>query len=239
MVVVFNHFSVVSLNTEKLDNDVSSLKTTTMPTDINLPKEGILYQREQYKNGRGISRRYWDYKDNQLIKYAAQKKAIADVGCGEGILLEKLKKQFRGKKLSGIDFDEENIEICKKHGLNVHFGSVYDLPLEDKSVDCVIFSEVIEHLDQPEKAVSEIKRILNKDGLLILLFPNDRIFKISRLLMLMFKEAFYNTGHVRQWTPRQIRKLLQELGFAIVIQKNLPFIFWPISLHHLVVAQKI
>jgi hypothetical protein len=41
-----------------------------------------------------------------------------------------------------------------------------------------------------------------------------------------------------QWTPKKIRAALQERGFAVFKQKSLPFVFWPICLHHLAVADK-
>ena len=208
-----------------------------MPVDVNLPKEGLIYQREQYQKG-GIGRLYWDYRDKAVLKLIGDEKTIMDIGCGEGILMEKIVRKFPYVKVFGIDPSPENVDICKAHNLTVHTGSVYELPLADTSVDCVLFIEVIEHLDHPELAIKEIRRILKKDGKLILLFPHDHIFKLARLLTLRFKEAFYDAGHVRQWTPKEMR-LLESMGFKIILKKNLPFYLWLISLHCLMVARKL
>jgi len=208
------------------------------PTDVNLPKEGMIYQREQYAKG-GIGKKYWLFKDEQLIKYTQGKKTIVDIGCGEGILLEKLMQKYPAKEIIGIDAEKENIEICKKYGLNVIFGSAYNLPLKDNSIDCIILAEVIEHLDQPSKAIGEIHRVLKKNGMLIMLFPNDLMFLVARLLTLKVKEAFYDTGHVKQWSPQKARKFLSEHNFSISLQQSIPFFFWHISLHHLTIAKKV
>lgn len=215
-----------------------------MPVDVNLPKEGMIYQREQYQKG-GIGRWYWDYRDRKIIKYLVDSKCtevnkrIIDIGCGEGILIEKILQMFPEKEIIGIDPSKENIEICKAHNLKVYHGSVYSLPFNDLSVDCVLLIEVIEHLDHPDKAISEIKRILKKNAFFIILFPHDIIFKYSRIITFKLKEAFYDSGHVKQWTPKEMHKFLVLNGFEIISRKNLPCHIWLISLHCLMVARKL
>jgi ubiquinone/menaquinone biosynthesis C-methylase UbiE len=207
-----------------------------MPVDTNLAKEGMIYQRDQYAKG-GLGVRYWNYRDKVALSYVTGKR-IVDIGCGEGITLEKLVTLYPDRQIVGIDSEPENIEICQKHALPIKYGTVFDLPFENNSIDCILFLEVIEHLYEPEKALAEISRVLKPSGRLTLIFPNDRMFMISRLLTGMFREAFYDAGHVRQWTPSKIRKALKAAGFSTLVQRNLPFRFWSISLHHLSVAEK-
>jgi hypothetical protein len=64
------------------------------------------------------------------------------------------------------------------------------------------------------------------------------MFFLSRLLFLKLKEAFYDPGHVRQWQPKEMRELLRKKGFRVNRFFSLPFLFWPISLYHLIEAQK-
>jgi ubiquinone/menaquinone biosynthesis C-methylase UbiE len=207
-----------------------------MPVGTGLRKEGMIYQRDQYAKG-GLGVRYWDYRDRIAFQYVSGND-ILDAGCGEGITLEKLIKLFPAAHVTGVDTEPENLEICRKHGLPVREGSLYELPFADASFDTVLFSEVIEHLDKPEKALNEIFRVLRPQGKVIVVFPNDFIFKISRILTGMIKEAFYNPGHVRQWTPRQIRQSLRACGFVPVAARSTPFLFWPVCLHHVVAAAK-
>jgi len=207
------------------------------PVNFSSRLEDHIFQREQYKKG-GFGCWYWDYRDKKIISYIKNEHIILDIGCGEGITLEKLIKKFPNKDIKGIDYIQENVEICKKYGLPVEYGSVYNLKIENNSVDYVVFLEVIEHLTDYKKALQEICRVLKPNGSLILIFPNDRIFKMARILTLKFKEAFYDPGHLKQWTPRTIKKELKEDGFVISRIKNLPFYFWPFSLHCLVVANK-
>lgn len=198
----------------------------------------VLYQRAQYNKG-GISRWYWDHKDSIVLEHVANPGTIVDLGCGEGILLEKLVKKFPNQNIVGIDFMKENVEICQKHLLPARQGDIYDLDLKDGSVDMVILMEVIEHLENASKAIKEIYRILRPNGKLIVIFPNDAFFYFARLMILKFKEAAYNPGHTRQWTHSDVNQLLLENGIKVVSARSIPFIFWPVCLHGIVLAKKL
>jgi len=209
-----------------------------MPVDIKPTEQKKLYQRDQYEKG-GIGRLYWDYRDKKIFENISKDaKVILDAGCGEGVTLEKLQKMFPNRDVSGVDLNPENIDICKKYNLPVSEGDLLDLDISDGSIDCCVLSEVIEHLKQYNAALSEICRILKVKGKLIIVFPNDFMFKLARILCFKFKEAFYDPGHVKQWGPRVAKKHLKESGFKIIRTRNIPFLFWPISLHCVITAEK-
>jgi len=208
-----------------------------MPVDIHLTHIPI-YQRDQYNKG-GIARIYWNYRDKLTFSCLGSKDSlVADLGCGEGITLENAGRLFPEKCFIGIDGLKENLLICRNHHLKVTAGDVYQLPFKNDAFDCIFLLEVIEHLTEPEKAMTEMHRILRPQGRMVMIFPNDAVFKIARLLTLKLKEAFYDPGHVRQWTPWDMKVFLNQYGFRILKQKNIPFFIWHLSLHHLIVCKK-
>jgi ubiquinone/menaquinone biosynthesis C-methylase UbiE len=208
-----------------------------MPVDIHL-KQRPLYQRAQYEK-RGLGSFYWKYRDKISLSYLNDQNAIMlDIGCGEGVTLETARLLFPQSRCIGIDGLIENLSICRAHHLNVIGGDVYHLPLQNETVDYVLFLEVIEHLVNPEMALIEIHRILKSGGKLVMVFPHDAIFRIARLLTFRFKEAFYDAGHVRQWRPADAKKMLNLYGFKVLEQKSIPFVVWPFSLHHLIFSEK-
>jgi len=209
-----------------------------MPVHPTLPKEHILYQRDQYALG-GPGRWYWDYRDNVAFSFFGSKhKSIIDLGCGEGIALEKLERSYPEKTIIGVDLEMENIEICREHGLTAIYADVYELPVYSNSFDACLCIDMFEHLQNPAQSVKEIVRILKPGGRLVAVIPHDRNFFLARLACLMFKEAFYDVGHQRQWKPRDLANLLTSQGLVVKAQRNLPFIFWQTSLHCLIVADK-
>jgi len=198
---------------------------------------GELHQREQYAKG-GIGRWYWNYRDRRTLSRIGEGKSILDLGCGEGITLEKILRQFPGRNILGIDASVEKMRICKDHQLPARQGSAYALDLEDQTWDCCLFLEVVEHLLEPQNALREIHRVLRKGGLLLVIFPHDWLFKAARLAFLKFKEAFSPSGHVKQWTPEEMGKTLEEVGFTLEEKICLPFGFWLFSLHCIMVVRK-
>ena len=89
-----------------------------------------------------------------------------------------------------------------------------------------------------EKVLEEVLRILKPKGSLIVVFPNDVMFFLARLLFLKFKEAFNDPGHVQQFRPKRMEALLKAKGFRVDRLMHLPFFVWPISLYHLIQVRK-
>ncbi len=207
-----------------------------MPGERRLSQEKKPFHREQCQNF--LTRIYRSYEDKKIMVHAETGEIVIDVGCGEGIILEKFLRKCPQKKVIGVDILVKNARICKEHKLPALVNDVYSLCFKDDSVDRCLFTQTLEHLNKPDEALLEIRRVLKPGGTVIIVVPNDIFFKVARLATFKWKMAFYPAGHVKQWTPGSVRKLLERLGFRLVLQKNLPFRFWMISLNHMVVAQK-
>ena len=103
-----------------------------------------LYQREQYAKG-GLGRIYWDYRDKVILSMLDNNDCkVLDAGCGEGITLEKICKIFPNYTVTGIDNIPENVEICRKHGLRVEPGDIFNMRFANEEFDTVLFIEVID-----------------------------------------------------------------------------------------------
>lgn len=199
---------------------------------------GGLSTRLLYKKS-SLTRLYADYKDERILNSIDPKTlSILDLGCGEGMLLEKLLQRFPQADTMGIDYMNENVQICESLGLPAQQGDLYHLPIHDNSIETLLLIEVIEHLSNPEKALGEVGRVLKPNGKVIIVFPNDKFFSFARLITFKFKERAEDYGHVRQWTHKDLKELLIEKGLIVKRSISLPFWFWPISLHGLMVVEK-
>uniref|UniRef100_A0A6M3K2T0 Putative methyltransferase n=1 Tax=viral metagenome TaxID=1070528 RepID=A0A6M3K2T0_9ZZZZ len=175
-------------------------------------------QRERYEKG-GIGRWYWDYRDRAVMDYILDK-PILDVGCGEGITTEKA-------GAIGMDLDQGNVR-----------GSAYALPFRQGAFGTVLFLEVIEHLSNYGRALQEIHRVLKQGGKIIVLFPNDRAFKLAWFLCGMWGEIKKDRGHKWAFSPSFMQGFLEYFNFKVKENRSIPFHFWPLSLHHVVVGEK-
>lgn len=100
-----------------------------------------------------------------LKTYLKDDALVYDIGCGD-----KPFTQFfasRSQTYLGVDiedgfYDADKIDII---------GSAYDVPTEPQSVDAIIFSQVLEHLEKPWEALREASRILKDDGYMFMSSP--------------------------------------------------------------------
>lgn len=107
-----------------------------------------------------------------LIKDIEPKgKRVLDNGCGTGWFGEMLK--MRGADVVGTDISDTLLSVARER-MSVAKASSYNLPFNDNSFDIVLFFMVIHILDDPNKALDEIYRVLKTGGLLFLAFVHPR-----------------------------------------------------------------
>jgi len=97
---------------------------------------------------------------------------ILEVGCGNGVLLNELYKNGY-KFVSGIDFLAEFVKLSKSRGLpyDIEVGDIRSLNFKDSSYDVVVAERVIINLldlEHQNKAFSEIRRVIKKNGFFIM-----------------------------------------------------------------------
>lgn len=94
---------------------------------------------------------------------------IVECGCGRGGLLSCL-RDGGYTNIVGYDITPGRVEVCVKAGLNVLIHDISSIPLEDNSVDCIIYEEVLEYLEEEKfrSSLKEADRVLVKDGYLLI-----------------------------------------------------------------------
>lgn len=161
-----------------------------------------------------------------------------DLGCGKGNVTIPLASL--GYNMIGIDISRNNIKAAKAKQItedNPTFlvGDAENLTLDDKIFDFVVCSEVLEHLNHPEKTLNSINGILKESGLLIVTVPNG--YGPFSLISDHFRnnvicKVFPKIGlsdHVQAFTLSKISNLLREAGFEVLNVKHSDFIsFLPI-----------
>jgi ubiquinone/menaquinone biosynthesis C-methylase UbiE len=159
-------------------------------------------------------------RPGEIVQHLRDKKYVlagmkgADFGCGSGYFTALLAEEVGAEgKIYAIDVDEEAIkeaqEFISQFGLrNVKFLH-QDLEttsgLEDNSLDFVFISQVLYQSDEPQKIISEAKRVLKDGGFLIILepqrenplFAGQRIYNIEEIANILEKESF-KIGEINQ-----------------------------------------
>ncbi|MBI2410237.1 class I SAM-dependent methyltransferase [Candidatus Kaiserbacteria bacterium] len=149
---------------------------------------------------------------------------ILDAGCGEGFTLEKLRREGIGRTLEGVDISEQALALGRKlhPRLFPKKGSVYELPYADKSFDLVICSEVLEHLEHPEKALSELHRVSKR--YCIITVPHEPFFRLANFLRGKNLSHFGNDReHIQHWSRRGIVALARRYFGIKAVRSPFPW----------------
>mgnify|MGYP000352322874 CR=1 FL=1 len=143
-----------------------------------------------------------------LVKHHVEleHKRILDIGCGIGIYSEKFFKE--GAEVYGIDIDPENIEKAKKIFPGIHFeiAQAEKLPFKDNFFDVVFLHEVLEHVEDDKKAISEALRVLKPGGKIIIFVPN-RLFPFETHGIYIGRKYLFGNIPFINWLPTKIRNI--------------------------------
>lgn len=173
-----------------------------------------------------------------LKKIDTHKYRLLDIGTGPGKTVFALRNEFQ--VLYGVDFSQiafEQAQKAKSMLLPKEQNKIFftkanieeGLSFKDSSFDIVLLLAVLEHVFDPYKTLKEIKRVLKRNGMLILSVPNIAFLK-QRIRLLFgklplsqpipFDAKFWEThlwdgGHLHYFTFYTLKRLLIEMGFWI------------------------
>lgn len=151
-----------------------------------------------------------------LMEFAPEGKTL-DLGCGTGALLQTLQSE---REAEGVDFSPLALEFCESRGLkNLHEADAQSLPLPDASFTAVVTLDTLEHVPDDEKAMKEICRVLEPGGILIINVP---------AFQWLWGPHDVALHHFRRYTPRMLRKRLEEAGFRVVRLSCGVFFLFPV-----------
>ncbi|MBN2139323.1 MAG: methyltransferase domain-containing protein [Sedimentisphaerales bacterium] len=148
---------------------------------------------------------------------------ILDGGCGNARDLIELSR--RGCKCVGTDFSPNMVEEAKKElsknnieGIEVEVGDLTNLRFPDETFDKVFASEVLEHIPDYNKAISEMARVLKPGGCAVITTPNRHsLYGFDRYVILRGLLRRKPVHPCDEWkTHNELASALQDNGFQIV-----------------------
>lgn len=156
------------------------------------------------------------------ISEVVQGKEVLELATGPGLLAKHVVSST--KRMVATDYSEGMIREAKKGevpgNLTFEVADATDLPYEDASFDVVIIANALHIMPNPERALSEARRVLRDGGLLIA--PNfvshdDTV--VSRIWSWVLKRAGIGFDH--QWTLDEYVAFLSDQGWRVVHRQEL------------------
>jgi SAM-dependent methyltransferase len=142
-------------------------------------------------------------------------KTLLEVGCGVGSFVKNKPLEYK-TEVYGVDISATGLDYCRKLGVykELKQADVQEkIPYEDGRFDVVYCDQVLEHLLNPLSAVKEMKRVLRKDGLLVVNVPTPS-----------HPRFWEDYTHVRPYLPETLEFLGRHAGFKDVRTSYFPHI---------------
>lgn len=144
---------------------------------------------------------------------------LLDVGCSEGAFLDYLNQNKIN--FTAIDSDQNAINFCKERGYGnrVKYGNILNLEFPDNSFDIVTALDVIEHIKDDVVALSEIKRVCKKNGIIFLILPAHQWLWSSN-------DIAYH--HWRRYSKKMVKELIHKLDLEIITLTYFNILLFPV-----------
>lgn len=173
---------------------------------------GNLY--DKYRTSNPIYRRLMQgFLDSAVTLLQREESSrILEVGCGPGDLNAELMRRvpwIARSSRAGLDVSAPDVVAAARTGLPALVGSAYRLPFDDSAFDCVVVCEVLEHLEEPGRALQEISRVASDRVLFSV--PWEPIWRILNVARGKYLGSLGNTpGHLQHFSRRSLRMLVSE-----------------------------
>lgn len=165
------------------------------------------------------SRMRGQVRDDLLLYIPLDARSMLELGCGEGAL-GALVKQRQKCRVVGIELDPEAAAVARKKIDDVYTGDVrHIIEVIHERFDCIVASEIVEHVDDPWSLLSDLRRITAPGGRLVISIPNiANASIIGDLLEGRFDYTYIGlacAGHLRFFTRSSIEDLLAIAGWRV------------------------
>lgn len=159
----------------------------------------------------------------KVLNMVGKNKKVLEIGCSHGYMSKILREELNCYVV-GVEIDEESYNISKNICNRTILGSIEEQnlleSLNSEEFDVIIFADVLEHLNNPDMVLRQVKNCLKPSGEIVISIPN--ISYISVILELINDRFEYrklgilDNTHIRFFTKNSIISLLEKEGFQVL-----------------------
>ncbi|MCK4744785.1 class I SAM-dependent methyltransferase [Candidatus Parcubacteria bacterium] len=181
---------------------------------------------EKYQSKNFLKRAFIKRFIRQIVEIVQSLKisGILDAGCGEGLIIHNILRKIPKVKIDAFDISEQALENAKKILPNNNFfqGDITDIKLPSNDYDLIIALEILEHLENPEAALRELKRATKKYCLISV--PWEPFFSLGNLSCgKNIKRIGKDKEHLQFWNKKEIVGIVEKYFDIISVKISFPW----------------
>ncbi len=159
----------------------------------------------------------WEFDQTLQALYEADRARIIEIGCGEGILLERIRTRH---EVWGVDINQSAVVSAREKGLHVFIGTIEEFIAAHPGLyfDYILFFHLLEHLEDPRSFLCTVQAILKPGGRIYFSVPNDR-----RCTLRLGHESWdFPPHHLTRFSRDGVVQLLTGAGYHVVAMRDEP-----------------
>jgi 2-polyprenyl-3-methyl-5-hydroxy-6-metoxy-1,4-benzoquinol methylase len=198
---------------------------------VTLSRDGVVTGNtyDKYGSTNPLVRRLMAGFDDDLdeLLSRARPASVLDVGCGEGVLVQRWARTLgEHARIVGLDLEEESIQAgWAEHGApNLSFQIMRgaELPFADDEFDLASAIEVLEHVPDPELTLAEMARCARHH--LLVSVPREPVWRMLNMARGAYLRDLGNTpGHINHFSKRSFARLLARHGEVVELRAPFPW----------------
>jgi 2-polyprenyl-3-methyl-5-hydroxy-6-metoxy-1,4-benzoquinol methylase len=181
---------------------------------------------DKYGSGNPLVRRLmqgFELSLDELLE-RAEPDSLLDVGCGEGMLVQRIAQRLDPRRVVGVDVEEASIQAgwAAHRAPNLEYRAMRaeELPFGEGEFDTVSAIEVLEHLPDPERTLAQMARCAQRH--LLVSVPREPLWRVLNMARGAYWSQLGNTpGHLNHWSRSAFLELLS--GHGEVVEARSPF----------------
>jgi 2-polyprenyl-3-methyl-5-hydroxy-6-metoxy-1,4-benzoquinol methylase len=199
--------------------------------DVTLSRDGVVTGNtyDKYGSTNPLARRLMAGFERDLDELLARADpaSLLDVGCGEGVLVHQWAQRLQGRRIVGIDLEEESIQDGweQRQAPNLQYRVMRvaeNLPFADGEFDLASAIEVLEHVPDPAHTLAEMARCASRH--LLVSVPREPLWRGLNMARGAYLRELGNTpGHLNHWSRRSFVRLLARHGTVAEVRSPFPW----------------
>lgn len=179
-----------------------------------------------------VFQRYWHTRRFEEIRKLVPPTAgrILDIGSADGTFTKVILDASGAGKIVGIDALPKSVSWAKRRfarskKMSFRTADAHKLPFADKSFAAVFCLETLEHVEDPEKVISEMYRVLKEDGYAVILVPSENFLFhfVVWPLWGLWRGRVWKGTHIQEIPVKELLRQISKAGFKVTEHSSFLF----------------